>query len=208
ISAMRAPCGKPRAISFCLSCARSGPWRHGFEASRHATQEEIARARGTPVSMTSWSETGPRAGSGWLKVAALILALAVLIFTGEVTARLKSWLAAVALVAIALAAQVGMSPPRLEEGHNVFLPGAQGEVLRRGLPAPVYARLAAAFDVNYPAAVRCRSGTLGCWQDEGAPNSLYAFSADGVWHKSAASRAVSALDFSDPVRLKLGFVNE
>ena len=112
--------------------------------------------------MTSWSETGPRAGSGWLKVAALVLALAavglpvnglaayalllalaVLILTGEVTARLKSWLAAVALVAIALGAQVGMSPPRLEEGHNVFLPGAQGEVLRRGLPAPVYARLAA-----------------------------------------------------------------
>ena len=177
--------------------------------------------------MTSWSETGPRAGSGWLKVAALVLALAavglpvnglaayalllalaVLILTGEVTARLKSWLAAIALVAIALAAQVAMSPPQLEEGHNVFLPGAQGEVLRRGLPAPVYARLAAAFDVNYPAAVRCRSGTLGCWQDQGAPDSLYAFSADGVWRKSAASRAVSALDFSDPVRLKLGFVNE
>ena len=90
----------------------------------------------------------------------------------------------------------------------MFLPGAQGEVLRRGLPPPVYARLAAAFDANYPAAVRCRPGTTGCWQDEGAPDSLYAFSADGIWRKSAASRAVSALDFSDPVRLKLGFVNE
>ena len=73
---------------------------------------------------------------------------------------------------------------------------------------PVYARLAAAFDANYPAAVRCRPGSTGCWQDEGAPDSLYAFSADGVWRKSEASRAVSALDFSDPVRLKLGFVNE
>ena len=139
--------------------------------------------------MTSWSQTGPRAGAGWLKVAALILAvaavglpvnglaayalllaLAVIIFTGEVTARLKAWLAAIALVAIALAAQIGMSPPRLEEGHNVFLPGAQGEVLRRGLPPPVYARLAAAFDANYPAAVRCRPGSTGCWQDEGAPD--------------------------------------
>ncbi len=117
--------------------------------------------------MTSWSQTVPRAGAGWLKGAALILAvaavglpvndlaayalllaLAVIIFTGEVTARLKRWLAAIALVAIALAAQIGMSPPRLEEGHNVFLPGAQGEVLRRGLPPPVYARLAAAFDAN------------------------------------------------------------
>jgi hypothetical protein len=177
--------------------------------------------------MTSWSQTGPRAGAGWVKGAALslavaavglpindlaayalLLALAVIIFTGEVTARLKAWLAAIALLAIALAAQIGMSPPRLEEGHNVFLPGAQGEVLQRGLPPAVYARLAAAFDANYPATVRCRPGSTGCWQDEGAPDSLYAFSADGVWRKSEASRAVSALDFSDPVRLKLGFVNE
>ena len=152
--------------------------------------------------MTSWSQTVPRAGAGWLKGAALILAvaavglpvndlaayalllaLAVIIFTGEVTARLKPWLAAIALVAIALAAQIGLSPPRLEEGHNVFLPGAQGEVLRRGLPPAVYARLAAAFDANYPAAVRCRPGSTGCWQDEGAPDSLYAFSADGVWQQ-------------------------
>lgn len=168
-----------------------------------------------PISISSPSENSPRAG--WLKGAALILAaaavglpindlaayalllaLAVIVFTGEMTARLKPWLAAIAFVAIALAAQIWLSPPRLEEGHNVFLPGAQGEVLRRGLPPEVFARLAAAFDANYPAAVRCLPGSTGCWQDEGAPDSLYAFSADGIWRKSEASRAVSALDF--PIR--------
>jgi hypothetical protein len=88
----------------------------------------------------------------------------------------------------------------------VFLPDAP--VLQRGLPADVYREMAHEFDALYPAAVRCKPGSMGCWQDEGRPDRLYAFSADGIWHKSAASRAVTSLDFSDPVWLRLGFINE
>ena len=54
---------------------------------------------------------------------ALLVILAVIIFSGEVSARPRAWLAAVAIVAVAVAAQLLVAPPRIEEGHNVFLPG-------------------------------------------------------------------------------------
>jgi hypothetical protein len=172
-------------------------------------------------------ETRALIGAGWRRTGALLLAvaavglpvndlaayallvvLAVVIFTGEVSARLPLWLAAVGIVAIAMIAQVWLAPPRIEEGHNVFLPGAQGDALRRGLPADVTARMAEEFDALYPPAVRCKPEVVGCWQHEGAPDSTYGFSADGIWHKHEASRSVTALDFSDPVWLRLGFINE
>jgi hypothetical protein len=109
------------------------------------------------------------------------------------------------LVLAAMAAQALLTPPRIQEGHNIFLPGA---ALERELPAPVYRRLAEAFDAQYPQALRCDLKSVGCWRGGGAPDKAYAFSADGLWHKSDASRAVNALDFSDPVWLRLGFINE
>jgi len=44
-------------------------------------------------------------------------------------------------VIVALAVADSLMPPRIEEGHEVFLPGAPG-VLERELPADVYRRLA------------------------------------------------------------------
>jgi hypothetical protein len=100
-----------------------------------------------------------------------------------------------------------LSPPRVAEGHNVFLPGPPEGVLQRSLPAAVYRHMADEFDRQYPLAVRCRPGTEGCWQGS-APERAFAFSADSVFHPSDLSRAVSGIDFSDPVRLRLGFSNE
>ena len=84
-------------------------------------------------------------GAGWRKAAALVLGmaavglpvngvadytlllvLAVVIFSGEVRAQGRAWLAAVAIVAVALAGQVLLAPPRIDEGHNVFLPTQVG----------------------------------------------------------------------------------
>ena len=113
-----------------------------------------------------------------------------------------------AIVAVAVAGQFLLAPPRIEEGHNVFLPGGLNNALQRELPPEVYREMAREFDVLYPPAVRCKAGTVGCWQDTGIPDRAYAFSADGIWHKSKASRSVTALDFSDPVWLRLGFTNE
>ena len=136
---------------------------------------------------------------------ALLLVLAVVIFCGEVTSRVRSWIAAVLIVAIAAVGQSLLSPDRIEEGHNVFLPSA---ALERGLPGDVYRTMAAQFDAQYPPAQRCDPKKFGCWQNNGFPDSTFAFSADGIWRKSELSRQATAIDFSDPVWLRPGFVNE
>jgi hypothetical protein len=164
------------------------------------------------------------AGAGWRKLAALLLAVTavglpinqleayalllvavVVIFSGEVRASAGGWLAAIAIVAVAIAGQFLLAPPRIEEGHNVFLPSP---ALERALPVEVYRHLANVFDALYPPALRCRPGSVGCWQDGGFPDSAFAFSADGIFHKTPLSRSVTGLDFSDPVWLRLGFINE
>lgn len=165
------------------------------------------------------------AGAGWRKFAVLVLGvaalglpvndlsvyalltiLAVIVFTGEVSARPRAWAAALAIVAVAIAGQVLLSPPRIDEGHNVFLP--KSEALQRGLPAEVYRHLTNEFDALYPQAARCGPRVPGCWQEFPLPDRTFAFSADGVFHKSDLSRAVKSLDFTDPIWLRLGFINE
>ena len=137
----------------------------------------------------------------------LLAIFAVVVFSGEVSGRPRAWLTALAIVAIVAIGQLLLAPPRIEEGHNVFLPGGSG-ALERDLPPDVYRFMANEFDAVYPPAVRCAAASAGCWQNQGFPDKAFAFSADGIWHKSAASRGVAALDFSDPVWLRLGFVNE
>jgi hypothetical protein len=90
----------------------------------------------------------------------------------------------------------------------VFLPGGPG-ALERELPADVYRHLTQEFDREYPLAKRCDPNkTQGCWLGQGFPDRAYAYSADGIFHPSDMSRAVTAIDFSDPVWLRLGFVND
>jgi cadmium resistance protein CadD (predicted permease) len=163
-------------------------------------------------------------GSGWRKLAVLILAvaaiglpvnnitdyallviLAVVVFSGEVSARPGAWGAALAIVAVAIAGQAWLAPPRMVEGHNVFLPGP---TMERMLPPDVYRAMATEFDALYPPAKRCDPKAFGCWQNNGFPEKPFAFSADSVWRKSSASRDVTSLDFIDPVWLRLGFLNE
>jgi hypothetical protein len=171
-------------------------------------------------------QSSPSAGAGWRKLAALALVVAavglpvnhfasyvlllivtVVIFTGEVSARGRPWLAAVAIVAVAVAGQVLLAPPRIDEGHNAFLPGPAGGVLQSALPRQVYRQMANEFDAQYPLALRCKPGAAGCWQ-RSHPARAFAFSADGIFHGSDLSRSVTAIDFTDPVWLRLGFINQ
>jgi hypothetical protein len=177
--------------------------------------------------MTSTNQIMPPVASGWRKLAALVLALVavglpvndlagyalllvatVVIFSGEVRASAGAWMAAIAIVAVAVAGQFLLAPERLEEGHNVFLPDGPARTLERALPADVFRHMAREFDAQYPPAIRCGPKVAGCWQNGGRPDRAFAFSADGIWRKPAYSRAVTALDFSDPVWLRLGFINE
>jgi hypothetical protein len=136
---------------------------------------------------------------------AVLVAVAAIVFTGEVSASGRAWMAAFAIFAVAIAGQIWLAPPRIDEGHNVFLPGG---VLEQKLPAQVYRRLADEFDKQYPPAKRCSADVPGCWANGGMPDRAFAFSADGIFHKSSLSRAVTGIDFTDPIWLRLGFTNE
>lgn len=174
--------------------------------------------------MASAARGEPRFGSTWLKAAALflvvaavglplnnvgayvvVLAAAVIIFTGEISARPLLWLASIGAVVLSIAGQDLIAPPRIEEGHNVFLPQADG-VLKAGLPADVYDAMVREFDALHPPDKRCQQAE--CWTRRAHPDRTYAFSADGIFEEPAMSRATTGIDFSDPVWFRLGFTND
>jgi hypothetical protein len=140
---------------------------------------------------------------------ALLVMACVVIFSGAVRATSRAWLGAGAIVAITVGGQILLAPPRIDEGHNVFLPSP---ALEQGLPGDVYRHLKDEFDKEYPPGVRCAPGSTGCWQNggknQGLPDRPFAFSPDGIFQKSKMSRSVTEIDFSDPVWLRLGFINE
>jgi hypothetical protein len=139
---------------------------------------------------------------------ALLLAAVLLVLTGTPRADRRRWIAAVALAAAVVAGHVLWPAPRIEEGHNVFLPGPEA-AQSSGLPADALRVLAQQFDQRYPPEKRCGDPAKGCWRpDRTAEADGYAFSADGVFDRGAYSRRVAGIDFSDPVYLRLGVVNE
>jgi hypothetical protein len=178
--------------------------------------------RGPAACMTAVGDDAP--GGGWLRLSVLALAVvavglpindtgdyaallivAVVVLCGSVSTRPRAWAAAAGVVVFAVLIQAALSPPRIEEGHNVFLPSA---ALERALPADVYRQMLAEFDALYPPAQRCDPKQFGCWQHGRFPDEPFAFSADGIWRKTAYSRTVTKLDFTDPVWLRLGFIND
>jgi hypothetical protein len=84
----------------------------------------------------------------------------------------------------------------------------RGSALEAGLPRAAFRLMAAEFDATYPPARRCARDQVGCWRGQSFPEQTFAFSADGIFDRAAYSRRVTGIDFSDPVRLRLGFINE
>src|SRR5262245_5392040 len=179
-------------------------------------------ARGQATFMTAVREDA--AGGGWHRLGvivlavvviglpinnaidyAVLLAVVVIVACGNVRTYPGAWAAALGLVISAVVAQQVLSPQRMEEGHNVFLPGA---ALEKTLPADVHREMLAEFDAQYPPARRCDPRQPGCWQNGGSPDRPFSFSADSIWRGAATSRTTTALDFDDPVWLRLGFVND
>jgi hypothetical protein len=138
----------------------------------------------------------------------LLVISVIVLAVARVTARRRSWAIAIVILLAAIAGKAAVDAPRIEEGHNVFLPGSANNALVGGLPGDVYRAMAAEFDRAYPAANRCDANTTGCWQASERPKRVYAFSFDGIYDKPVYSRRVSGIDFSDAEWQRLGFVNE
>jgi hypothetical protein len=138
----------------------------------------------------------------------LLLIAVIVLAVSKVTSQRRFWMAAIVVVLAATAARLAIDVPRIEEGHNIFLPGGADNALMMRLPPDVYRAMAAEFDRAYPEAIRCQPKTSFCWQDSEPPKRVYAFSFDGIYDKPAYSRRVTGIDFSDPEWQRLGFVNE
>jgi len=164
---------------------------------------------------------------------ALLVVATVLIVAGTVSARVAPWLAALTAVALCVLGEILFAAPRIAEGHNVFLVDAAGvsahsrdsgtpdsrsplargrtevgNALEAGLPRAAFRLMAVEFDTIYPPARRCARDQVGCWRGQAFPDQTFAFSADGIFDRAAYSRRVTGIDFSDPVWLRLGFINE
>jgi hypothetical protein len=139
---------------------------------------------------------------------AILLAAGVIVLVGTVAPRPSRWLAAVALAIAVAAGHILLPAPRIEEGHNVFLPGpdaARGS----GLPRAVFDYVDRQFAEQYPPQKRCDDPSRGCWRtDRSAAQDGFGFSTDGIFDPGAYSRRVTGIDFSDPVHARLGIVNE
>jgi hypothetical protein len=118
------------------------------------------------------------------------------------------WGLAIAVVALCIVAHILFPAPRIEEGHNVFIVDRPDGALEAGLPREAFRMMAAEFDTTYPPARRCAPQEIGCWRGQGFTAQAFAFSADGMLDHPAYSRRVTGIDFGDPVRLRLGFINE
>ncbi|MDT3687863.1 MAG: hypothetical protein RO009_22770 [Pseudorhodoplanes sp.] len=138
---------------------------------------------------------------------ALLAFVVVVAFVGDVSVQGRAWRFAGALALVALAANAFLAPPRIDEGHNIFLVKEDSALLKR-LPPDVYRIMAAEFDKAYPPERRCNPAESGCWRTGSGPASAFAFSADGIFDKGEFSRRVDDIDFADPVWLRLGFTNE
>lgn len=136
-----------------------------------------------------------------------VLVAAVFVFSGSVTSRAARWLAAMAIVAVAVVGQTLVSAPRIDEGHNIFLVDKPGGALEAQLPASAFRIMLEEFNAKYPVEKRCPFDGV-CWRGQIFPDRPYAFSADGIYQKPEFSRRVSGIDFTDPVWLRIGATNE
>ena len=138
----------------------------------------------------------------------VLLIGSIAVFSNAIRLSPARWCAALAVLAIAVAGPWLWSAPRIDEGHNVFIADdGRAGALERGLPAEAFRLMAAEFDAGYPREHRCAVKSAGCWRGE-LPARAYAFSADAIYSGADYSRRVTGFDFSDPVWLRLGFINE
>src|ERR1700756_3792900 len=80
---------------------------------------------------------------------AILVAAAVGVFVGTIKSLPSRWLAAVALAIAVAPGHILLPPPRIDEGHNVFLPGPEA-AKTSNLPRAVFDYVDRQFAEQYP----------------------------------------------------------
>jgi hypothetical protein len=139
---------------------------------------------------------------------AILLATTAVVCVGSVKSLPSRWIAAVALAIAVAAGHILLPAPRIDEGHNVFLPGPDA-ARTSGLPRAVFDHLDRQFAEQYPPEKRCNDQSRGCWRRErSTAQDGFGFSSDGIFDHGTWSRRVTGIRFADPVHARLGIVNE
>ena len=139
---------------------------------------------------------------------AILLIASVIVFVGTTNPRPARWLMAAVLAAVVAAGHILLPAPRIEEAHNVFLPGPNAAATS-GLPRAVVDFLDKQFAEQYPPEKRCNDPSRGCWRpDRGSAQDGPGFSSDAIFDRGSYSRRVTGIRFSDPVHARLGVIND
>src|SRR4051812_18508441 len=170
--------------------------------------------------LKGWQRLGLRLGVLLLAVAVLglpinslfkyglLLAIAVPLFVGAVRPQIARWIGAIALACLVTAVNALWPAPRIDQGFNLFLPGPN-LAETSGLPTDVAQALTSQFNAQYPPEKGCTDRSRPCWRPARTPREDgFSFSADAIHDHAAFSRRVMDIGFSDPVDLRLGFVND
>jgi hypothetical protein len=138
----------------------------------------------------------------------LLVLLVVCISVGSVSTNLTRWVLAAVLTGAVVAGHMLYPAPRIDEGFNAFLPKPESTA-DSVLPPDVLSAMTAQFEAQYPTARECIEHGADCGPGQQADTPAgYAFSADAVYDPSAMSRRTTTIGFSNPVDVRLAFIND
>jgi SAM-dependent methyltransferase len=146
----------------------------------------------------------------------LLLTVAVMALCfGGVRFEGRRWLAALASVAVVVAVNWLLPSPRIEEGHNVYIPvGASLDVFDKELPPDAQRQMKSIFDQSYIDDPKDLPGSPDWWQ---APDfkqlpsrfvdHAFSPSSDALWQRPKYSRTVDEVDFTSQEQARIGAIN-
>jgi hypothetical protein len=147
----------------------------------------------------------------------LLLTMAVMVVCfGNVRLEPLRWLVVLAIALTMVVVDWLLLPgPRIEEGHNVYIPvGASLGIFEKGLPPGAQRAMRAIFDQAYLSEGAQLPGSPDWWNDQNfrRPGSLvdqaFAPSADALWDRPKYSRTVDAVRFRSQNQAQMDVINQ
>ena len=146
----------------------------------------------------------------------LLFVLAVMLLAfGNVDLRPRRWAVAVGNAAVVVVIAQVLPSPRIQEGHNVFIP-VMGTlpVFETGLPAAAFNVMKAEFDRTYFEQTDGLPGSPDWWDNRIFTTPAFSFtkkafapSADALWQKPKYSRIVDEIGFTKQDQARIGAIN-
>jgi hypothetical protein len=147
----------------------------------------------------------------------LLLTLAIMVVCfGSVRLEPLRWLVVLAIAfSIVLVDWLLLPGPRIEEGHNVYIPvGASLGTYEKGLPPGAHRIMRTIFDQAYLSGDAQLPGSPDWWNDQhfqrtgNFVDQAFAPSADALWERPKYSRTVDAVRFRSQNQAQIDVIND